>query len=482
MMRRALCKTRVSVCFAALFGCALPTLACSGGEQSAGPGHASDAGPGADGSALSISSLAAVETPNNVLAFDVSWSSSLAADTALDVACNGLEPWTISDPTPTTKHHVFLMGLATGRACTLTAGSSAGKASASEKTTIDVGDLPDFLPQVELSVPPTQQAAGGWTLVNLSNTRLGIQYTVALLDEQGRYRWYYQFPSIYSGSDTPVIPYEDGVVFGGDELPMAYVTWQGELVWQGAYGNHEVRPAETPGDFYYITDSNCDSLTNGTSAVAEYSSAAVHRIWLWKLCDHYTPPQDVPDWSHMNTVALFPDPTFLIASSRNQNSIFKIKRATGDLIWVMGYHGEVEDGFHGDFTIPDTDRFYHQHDTTVLPNGHILMFDNGRAGVRKWSRALELAYTYDPSGTSEAHAVWQFRHDPDIFARIWGGTQRLDNGNTLVCFGSIDLGTQTTISEVSSASKPVWEVRMPPYWGVYRARRMTTRPRGAVIL
>lgn len=97
------------------------------------------------------------------------------------------------------------------------------------------------------------------------------------------------------------------------------------------------------------------------------------------------------------------------------------------------------------------------------------------------SLAAELAYTYDPSGTNEAHAVWQFRPDPDIFARIWGGAQRLDNGNTLVCFGSIDLGTQSTISEVSAASKPVWEVRMPLYWGVYRARRMTTRPRGSVV-
>ena len=182
----------------------------------------------------------------------------------------------------------------------------------------------------------------------------------------------------------------------------------------------------------------------------------------------------------MNTVSVFPDKKYLLASSRNQNSVFKIDRATGDLVWVMGYHGEVEDGFHGDFTIADADRFYHQHDTTVLPNGHVLMFDNGRNGVREYSRALELAYTYNASGGSEAHVVWQFRHDPDIFAPIWGSAQRFDNGNTLVCFGQRDPGQLSTIVEVSSDDKPLWEFRTPEFWGVYRAQRIAA-PRGFVL-
>ena len=200
-------------------------------------------------------------------------------------------------------------------------------------------------------------------------------YTVALLDAQGRFRWYFQYPTAWPGTDAPVVPYQDGVVLGGDFVPMSYVTWRGQIVWKGpSDGTDEPRPAETPGDFYYIVQRGCDSLANPGSVIAEYRPAERREVWSWKLCDHDTPPQDVADWSHMNTVALFPDQKYLVASSRNQNSIFKIQRASGKLVWVMGYHGEVEDGFHGDFSMLDADRFYHQHDTTILPNGHLLMF------------------------------------------------------------------------------------------------------------
>ncbi len=477
-----LAPTRVYLVSRVAVLCAALALSGCSGAPAAGKHAPADAGS-TDGSSLSVSGLVAVETPQSVLAFDVSWTSSQAADTELDVACDGLTPWTLSSSTATEKHHVFLMGLAAGVACTLTAKSSAEGASASAQTKIQVDQLPGFLPQVELSILPAAGAvAPGWTLFDVSSLENHVPYIAALVDEEGRFRWYFQFPTSWPGTDAPVVPYQDGVVLGGDFVPLAYVTWSGDVVWKGPTdGNHEVRPAETPGDFYYLVERSCDSLTNNGSAIAEYRPADDSEVWSWKLCDHYAPPQDVPDWAHMNTVALFPDNKSLVASSRNQNSIFKIDRATGKLIWVMGYHGEVEDGFQGDFTIADADRFYHQHDTTILPNGHILMFDNGRAGVREWSRALEIAYTYDPSGQSEAHAVWQFRHQPDIFDPFWGSAQRLDNGNTLICFGSSDAGNPSVLTEVTSASKSVWEIRIPEYWGIYRAERVSNPPRGAVI-
>ena len=436
---------------------------------------------------LTISHLAAVESPSNVLAYDVSWKTSRDADTALDVRCSGLEPWTLSDSTAASSHHVFLMGLVTGAKCTLTAkAKSADGGTATYKTTIKVSKLPSYLPPIELTVPAKAgTVAPGWTLVNLSNERTVTPYIAALIDPEGRFRWYYQYPGNVPGNDTPVSQYKDGVLIGGRGIPLSYVTWQGELVWADdpnppPYFHHEARAAETPNEFYTLSTSYCSGLTNPGDDIVEWDSVQKTNVWTWHLCDHYTPAQDVPDWPHMNAVSLFPDHKFLLSSSRNQNSIFKINRATGDLIWTMGYHGEVEDGFHGDFTVTDADRFYHQHDTTVLPNGHILMFDNGRAGVREWSRGLELAYTYDPSGTSEAHVVWQFRHKPDIFAPIWGSTQRFKNGNTLICFGERDPGVQSTIVEVTKDSQPLWEFRSPEFWGIYRAQRIAEQ-RGFVI-
>lgn len=458
---------------------------CGSGSSNGSSASGGAAGSPSSGPPVHITDLLAVVSPNNVLAYDVSWKTSRDADTELDVSCDTLTPWTISDPGASVTHHVFLMGLSTGVTCTLTAtGKAPDRGTGSAKTTIDVSPLPGYLPPIAVTVPAKPGTlAPGWTLLNLSNEQTGTPYIAALIDSKARFRWYYQYPSDVAGEDTPVSAYENGVLIGGRAIPLSYVTWQSQLAWSddsGEYFHHEARPAETANEFYTLSATKCSNRTYASDDVVEWDSIKKADVWTWNPCDHYTPPQDVPDCMHLNTVSLFPDQKFLLVSSRNQNSVLRINRATGALVWAMGYHGEVEDGFHGDFTMTDADRFLHQHDATVLPNGHILMFDNGRSGVRTYSRGLELAYTYNPSGRSEAHVVWQFRHTPDIFAPVWGSAQRLSNGNTLVCFGEHDAGEHSTIVEVSSASKPLLELRTPGNWGVYRAERIA-RQYGTVL-
>ena len=34
-----------------------------------------------------------------------------------------------------------------------------------------------------------------------------------------------------------------------------------------------------------------------------------------------------------------------------------------------------------------------------------------------------------------AEVIWEYRHEPDVFAETWGDADRLPNGNTLVAFG-----------------------------------------------
>lgn len=428
------------------------------------------------------SGLRVVQSPRTVLAYEVSWTTSAAMATELHVACQGLEAWTISDDTATKDHEVFVMGLVSGKTCTLTAKGGPTDGGAAELTKrITVDDLPGYLPSTDVVVEAKEGAvAPGWTLLNLSNGRQRVPYIVALLDDKGRYRWYYQYPTTRWGEDTPVIEYKDGVAIGGRDIPMSYVTWRGTIVWKGPSGHHEMRPALAPGRFYTLDEYTCPSFDNFGDQIIEYDLAAQKTTWKWKLCEHYKPPKDVYDWSHMNSVSIFPDKKYLLASSRNQNAVFKIDRTTGKLLWVLGFGGSVKDGFDGDFTVAAADRFYRQHDATVLPNGHILMFDNGLANVRGYSRGLELAYTYDPSGTSKARVVWQYRHEPDIFAPIWGGAQRLDNGNTLLCFGQRHKSKLSTLVEASSKSKTVWELRIAKYWGVYRAQRIAPK-RGFVV-
>ena len=93
-----------------------------------------------------------------------------------------------------------------------------------------------------------------------------------------------------------------------------------------------------------------------------------------------------------------------------------------------------------------------QHGAKVLPNGHILMFDN-QGGLMKHgrSRALEIA-------PDTGAIVWSFEgtdNDP-LDSENRGGAQRLANGNTL-----ISESTAGRILEVTPDGSVVWEYVNP---------------------
>ncbi len=86
-----------------------------------------------------------------------------------------------------------------------------------------------------------------------------------------------------------------------------------------------------------------------------------------------------------------------------------------------------------------------QHNPTLLKNGNILIFDNGRR--RKYSRIIEL----DPK---TGKIAWQYKTDPpgQFFSPTRGSAQRLANGNTLIT--ESDKGR---VFEVTPAGAIVWE-------------------------
>ena len=108
------------------------------------------------------------------------------------------------------------------------------------------------------------------------------------------------------------------------------------------------------------------------------------------------------------------------------------------------------------------------HHPTLLDNGNILIFDNGR--TREYSRIIEL----DPV-TKEI--VWKYQADPrDSFSSYWGGSsQRLPNGNTLITESH-----RGRVFEVTKNGQKVWEFYNPRTWErenkrgtIYRMMRIT---------
>ena len=161
------------------------------------------------------------------------------------------------------------------------------------------------------------------------------------------------------------------------------------------------------------------------------------------------------DYCHSNAIELDNDGNLLI-SSRNMDEITKIDRKTGRIIWRFG-------GENNQFTfINDPDGFSHQHAIRRIKNGNITLFDNGNFHNPPYSRAVE--YKLDEVNKT-ATLVWQYRNDPDIYAPATGFVQRLENNNTLICWGL----TNPTLCEVRYDGTKVLEMTMPQGVFSYRA-------------
>ena len=155
---------------------------------------------------------------------------------------------------------------------------------------------------------------------------------------------------------------------------------------------------------------------------------------------------EVPgDWAHTNTVEVLPAtplgerdarfrPGNILVSFRALDIIAIINPDKNAVVWCYGLG--VLDG---------------QHQPTMLPNGNILIFDNGT--YRGYSIVREI----DPVTTQ---IVWQYENGENFFSPFRSGAQRLSNGNTLIT--ECDAGR---LFEVTPEKEVVWD-----YWSPFIAQ------------
>jgi len=130
----------------------------------------------------------------------------------------------------------------------------------------------------------------------------------------------------------------------------------------------------------------------------------------------------------------------LLVSFREISTIIKIERRTGRIVWKLG-----------------APPLSGQHAPTPLPNGNILIFDNGAHRLDEsfpFSRVIEVnPLTND--------IVWKYQEEifSNFFSPRISNAQRLPNGNTL-----INEGWFGRFFEVTSEGEVVWEY-VNPYFG-----------------
>lgn len=117
-------------------------------------------------------------------------------------------------------------------------------------------------------------------------------------------------------------------------------------------------------------------------------------LWQWNSTDHpelYELSQEHNDYKnlqnkwadyiHFNSMTVDPKDNNLICSFRNIDSILKIERYTGNILWILGGKGDQ-------FGLKEKEKFSRQHYARLLSDGSITLFDNGNKN--KKSRILEL--------------------------------------------------------------------------------------------
>jgi hypothetical protein len=168
----------------------------------------------------------------------------------------------------------------------------------------------------------------------------------------------------------------------------------------------------------------------------------------------------VLDVTHTNSIELDNDGNITI-SNRCMSEITKIDRQTGEILWRFG-------GKKNQFTlVGDTLWFDYQHCFRRLPNGHVMMYDNGNKNG--FARAVE--YILDETN-KKATLAWQFDRGRTVPSIAMGSVQRFANGNTLIGWGLVPNKT-IAFTEVSANNDIVYEADMPAAaWANYRVFRM----------
>jgi hypothetical protein len=299
--------------------------------------------------------------------------------------------------------------------------------------------------------------------------------TVYLIDVLGNvvHTWNMPYPPGQSGYLT-----ERGTLFYNGQIPndshvgrapymggaALEMDWKGRILWEVNHPHHNhdgirlrngnvllICQKPLPTDFV--------SQVRGGRAGTEYDQGKMDApylvemtikgeiVWEWRSWEHLDPERDaitaVQDdrdvWTVANSVSEMPDGN-LILSFRDISTVIMINRQTGAIYWKLG-----------------APPLAGQHAPHILPNGNVLLFDNGPHRLDHsfpFSRVLEI-------NPATKEIVWKYQEVrvSDFFSPRISNAQRLPNGNTF-----INEGWFGRFFEVTPDGSVVWEY-VNPYFG-----------------
>jgi hypothetical protein len=302
---------------------------------------------------------------------------------------------------------------------------------------------------------------------------LGGDGTVYLIDLDGKvvHTWQMPYPPGMSGylTDRGTFFYNGKTVDNptrhisgkpGKAGAALEVDWNGRVLWEIRHPDHHhdgirlrngnvllICLAPLPRDLIPKVQGGLPGTEHNGEMYSDYlveMTISGQSVWEWRAWEHLDPRTDhitaVQDpreeWTHANGLAELPNGD-IVLSFRHISTVIVIERKTGKIIWKLG-----------------APPLSGQHAPTPLPNGNLLLFDNGPHRLdhsMPFSRVIEVEL-------ATKQIVWKYqeRRQYEFFSPRMSNARRLPNGNTLIC--EADFGR---LFEVTAEGELVWEYVNP---------------------
>jgi Arylsulfotransferase (ASST) len=438
---------------------------------------------------LSIEGVEIVDNPDNLLSCWVRWSTNLPASSWVHYQVEDGGGWfAAGSDDETQEHEVLVLGLrpVNGHRLRATSQAADGQVAFSEDLGYPTGPLPFAVPRIQVTVHDAHRVQPGWTLMNMVVDNSFPPTVALMLDAQGHVVWYHTLGDAQgaAGVETSLVA-GDQVLIGGNIAPgetPVQVNLAGDVVWEGPMQlesglftsgtMHHTFQRLPNGDYVTML---FEMYEGHLQDVIWQFDAELETTWEWHAIDHI--PETEIDRLHGNIVQVDLEEDVAYFHSRDLSALYKIDRADGAILWTL------REG--GDFTMlgdhPDP-WWLRAHAPEILPDGHLLLHDNGGSEKRPYTRIIE--YEVDQQAMT-IQPVWQFPQEGSEdtwFAKVWGDADRLPNGNTLFCSGTAFANDAPgRVAEVTPEGEVVWELRFESEDGGPAAPYMIQRVEAPVM-
>lgn len=297
-----------------------------------------------------------------------------------------------ADATPAstsgTSHSLTLLGLKPDTTYTLrVVASSPDGEDTSSPLTVTTGELPGELPRFEVVTPAEAGTWGSYSLMAMQAPGEGDPSGPIIVDDDGEIVWYswgyHGSSNVYSGftDDDGAVLYMDCTRSGEYDSTLVRIPLDRpdeRETFDVGHAHHAL--AQVPGTLAAVITAESrlvgEELVAGDTIV-ELDEDGVGTV-VWSAWDTMEVEQhagwvslgeDLRDWTHANGLYYIEDEDAYLVSLFWLETILKIDRASGQILWRLG-------GTHSDFAIAPDDVFGQIHSPHILADGRLAFFDN----------------------------------------------------------------------------------------------------------